>query len=150
MIVKRTLGLAGLVLVATAAVAPADSVKTGPSKGATYAGIVHDETITVKVSKNGKRATVSLPSAPGFCQGGSGPEKQSSKPAAISKGGAFTAKIGYSAVGGHTKFATVTVKGSFLTFGSSAPVLQGTVKSAFSAAGAKECDGQESFQATKR
>jgi hypothetical protein len=151
MIVKlrRVLAITAIALIATAAIALGGNAKIGPSKGATYTGIVHDETITVRVAKNGKTAGVSLPNAPAFCQGGSGPVKQSSKPGKISKG-ALAVKIGYSAAGGHTTFATVTVKGNFFTFGGSAPVFQGTVKSAFAAAGSKECDGQESFQATKR
>ena len=146
---RRVLALTSIVLIATAAAATGETVKTTPAKGATYKGVVRAETITVKVASNGKTAKVSLPGAPAFCQGGSGPQKQSSKPGAISKGGALTVKIGYSAVGGHTTFATVTVKGNFFTFGKSTPVFQGTVKSSFAAAGSKECDGQESFEATK-
>ena len=146
---RRVLALTSIALIATAAVAAGESVKTTPAKGATYTGVVRSETITIKVASNGKTAKVSLPDAPGFCQGGSGPQKQSSKPGAISKGGVLSVKIGYSAVGGHTTFATVTVKGNFFTFGKSTPVFQGTVKSSFAAAGSKECDGQESFEATK-
>jgi hypothetical protein len=146
---RRVLVLTSVALIATAAVATGETVKTTPAKGATYQGVVHSEAITIKVAANGKTAKVSLPGAPGFCQGGSGPQKQSSKPGAISKGGALIVKIGYSAVGGHTTFATVTVKGNFFTFGRSTPVFQGTVKSSFAAAASKECDGQESFEATK-
>jgi hypothetical protein len=147
----RVVPLAAIALTATAAVALGGNVKLTPVKGATYSGVVHDETITVKVAKNGKTATVSLPGAPGFCQGGSGPEKQSSKAAAISKGGGLTATISYSSAIGsdHKAFATVTVKGNFYTFAGSQPVFQGTVKSSFVAAGSKSCDGQESFEATK-
>ena len=128
------------------AAAFAGSVHLGAVKGATYAGIVHHEAITLKVSSNGKTAKVSLPSAPGFCQGGAGPELESSKARAISKHGALTAKIAYSSAQTHKRFATVTVKGSFETFSGSKPVFQGTVRSVFSAAAS--CDGQESFQAT--
>jgi hypothetical protein len=146
---RPALLLATIALTATAAVAMGETVKTTPAKGATYKGILRSETITIKVASNGKTAKVSLPDAPAFCQGGSGPQKQSSKPGTISKRGALTVKIGYSAVGGHTTFATVTVKGNFSTFGKSTPVFQGTIKSSFAAAGSKECDGQESFEATK-
>jgi hypothetical protein len=148
-LLRRVLVLTSIALIATAAVAAGESVKTAPAKGATYRGLVHSETISIKVASNGKTAKVSLPIAPGFCQGGSGPQKQSSKPGAISKGGVLIVKIGYSAVGGHTTFATATVKGNFFTFGKSTPVFQGTVKSSFAAAGSRECDGQESFEATK-
>jgi hypothetical protein len=144
--------LGGAVLttaVAVTAAALGASVKLTPVKGATYSGVVHDETITVKVAANGKTAKVGLPGAPGFCQGGSGPQKQSSKPASISKSGKLTAKISYvSAVGSDkTPFATVTVTGNFYTFAGSTPVFDGQVKSSFKAA--KECNGSESFEATE-
>ena len=142
--------LATIGTIAMGATALAGSVKTTPVKGATYAGVVHDETITVKVAANGKTAKVTLPSAPAFCQGGSGPERQSTKPGAISKSGSLTAKIGYSATTGSKKqFATVTIKGHFFTFSGEKPVFQGVAKTRFAAAGSKSCDGQESFQATK-
>jgi hypothetical protein len=136
---------------AMGASALAGKVKAGPVKGATYTGVVHSETISVKVAGNGKTAKVSLPSAPGFCQGGSGPERQSSKPGPVSKNGGLTVKIGYSSASGsdHKQFATVTIKGFFYTFSGEKPVFQGVVKSHFAAAGSKSCDGQESFQATK-
>jgi hypothetical protein len=143
--------LATIALIATGATALGSSVKVGPAKGATYTGVVHDETITIKVARNGKTASVGLPSAPGYCQGGSGPEKQSSKAATVSKAGSLTAKISYSSTSGpdHSPFATVTVKGSFYTFSGSKPVFQGTAHTSFRAAGSKDCDGQESFEATK-
>jgi hypothetical protein len=149
---RGALALAAILAIAVAGVAYATSVKQTPVKGATYAGVVHDETITVKVAANGKSATVQLPSAPGFCQGGSGPQKQSSKPAPISKDGSLVARISYSSAlgGNHAPFATVTVKGNFLTFAGSKPVFDGAVKSSFVAAGAKTCDGQESFEAVER
>lgn len=148
----RVVGLlATIAVIATGGMAVGANVKLGPVKGSTYIGVVHDETITIKVAANGKTAKVSLPSAPAFCQGGSGPEKQSSKAAKVSKTGSLTAKISYSSATGpsHAPFATVTVKGNFDTFAGSKPVFQGTVKTSFRAAGAKSCDGQESFQATK-
>ncbi len=139
------------VAAATGGTALGGNVKLGPVKGATYAGVVHDETITVKVATNGKTAKVSLPGAPAFCQGGSGPQKQSSKPAKVSKTGSLTAKISYSSAIGadHSVFATVTVKGNFDTFSGSKPVFDGTAKTSFRAAGSKSCDGQESFEATE-
>lgn len=149
---KQLRGVVVLVAIATAAggaTALAEKVKTGPVKGATYVGVVHDESITVKVAPSGKTATVSLPIAPGFCQGGSGPQRQRTKPGAISKHGTLTAKIAYSAAtGSKTVFATVSVKGTFYTFAGGKPVFQGVVKSRFKAA--KTCDGQASFQAVIR
>jgi hypothetical protein len=148
---RFVLPLAAIAASATAAVALATTVKLKPVKGATYSGVVHDETITVEVAGNGKTAKVNLPGAPGFCQGGSGPEKQSSRASAISKG-SLTTKISYSSAIGsdHKPFATVTVKGYFYEFAGSTPVFDGTVKSSFVAAGSKSCDGQESFEAIKR
>jgi hypothetical protein len=143
--------LTTIAVIAIGGTALGASVKLGPVKGASYAGVVHDETITIKVAANGKTAKVSLPGAPAFCQGGSGPEKQSSKAAKVSKGGSLTAKISYSSTTGasHSVFATVTVKGNFDTFAGSKPVFDGTVKTSFRAAGSESCNGQESFQATK-
>lgn len=146
---RGVLLLATITLIATCATTFAGGVKVTPVKGASYAGVVHNETITVKVAKNGKTASVSLRSAPAFCQGGSGPELPRSKPGAISKKGSLSVTISYSSPQTHKTFASVLVKGNFYTFTGSAPVFQGTVKSSFSSAGAKECDGQESFEATK-
>jgi hypothetical protein len=129
----------------------AASVKLTPVKGATYAGEVHSEAISVKVARNGKTATVSLGAAPGFCQGGSGAEPHHSKPVAISKSGTLSDTITYETSGIHPgKLATVAIKGHFYTFGSATPVFQGTVKSTWLLSGTSDCDGQESFQATKR
>jgi hypothetical protein len=149
----RVVGLlAAIAVVATpGGTALGGNVKLGPVKGATYTGTVHDETITIKVAASGKTAKVSLPSAPAFCQGGSGPQRQSSKPAKVSKTGSLTAKISYSSATGpsHAPFATVTVKGNFDTFSGSKPVFDGILKTSFRAAGSESCNGQESFQATK-
>jgi hypothetical protein len=144
--------LAAISLIATAVTALADNVKIGPVKGATYSGVVKGQTISIKVSSNGKSAKVSLPSAPAYCQGGSGPEKQSAKAATVSKTGSLTAKISYSSASGANRspFATVIIKGTFYTFSGSKPVFQGAARTSFRAAGSKECDGQESFQAAKR
>ncbi len=145
---RGVLALGAIALIAAGATALGAGVKLTPVKGATYAGVVRNEAITIKVARSGRTATVSLPRAPGFCQGGSGPERQSSKAGAISKGGSLSVKIAYSsALASHKQFATVTVKGNFYTFAGSTPVFQGTMKSSFPAS--KECSGQESFQATK-
>ncbi len=125
----------------------AESVRLTPVKGATYSGVLRTETIRIKVASNGRSATVSLPYAPLYCQGGSGPSRASVKPAAISKTGALKATITFSSTTTHKAFASATIKGNFYTFGSSTPVFQGTVKSVWTAS--KECDGQESFEAIK-
>ncbi len=151
----KKMQIAGLFLaiaaIASAGTALGDNVKVGPVKGATYTGVIQGRTISIKVAANGKTAKVGLPSAPAYCQGGSGPQKQSSKAASISKTGSLTTKISYSSASGsnHSVFATVTVKGTFYTFPGSQPVFQGTAKTSFRAAGSKSCNGQTSFEAAK-
>lgn len=132
--------------------ASAGTVKLTPVKGATYAGTLRGLRISLKVDRMGKTATIALQAAPAFCAGsGTTPEPHSAKPATISKQGALSGTITYETGGIHPqKLATVTVKGHFYTFGSAAPVFQGTVKSTYSFGGGTECNGQESFQATKR
>jgi hypothetical protein len=149
---RGALALAAILVVAAVATASATSVKLTPVKGATYAGTLRDETITVKVAANGRAATVKLPTIPAYCPSGSGPEKQSTKPATISKGGSLTAKISYSSAIGsdHATFGTVTVQGHFYTFAGSKPVFDGTARSSFVPAGDKACEGQESFEAIER
>jgi hypothetical protein len=138
---RRALVLAPIALIVPAAAALA--LKVGPIKGAVYVGAVHSEAIYLKVARSGKSAKASLPVAPGFCQGGSGPEEQRSTAAAIASSGRFTSTISYVARSTNRRFATVIVSGYF--YGS---VFQGTVKSSFTAA--KSCDGQASFGAKAR
>ncbi len=145
---RGVFALATIALITTAGVALAESVKIGPVKGSTYSGAVKSETIKLTVSKKGS-VTVSLPNAPAYCQGGSGPVAQHTKSVPDPKAHQMTAKISYTAVGSTHVFATVTVKGYFYTFGTSTPVFQGTAKSSFSANGSKACDGETSFEATR-
>src|SRR5580693_6373250 len=89
--------LTAIGLIATATAALADNVKIGPVKGATYSGLIKEfDKLTVKVAANGKSATVSLPSAPAYCDGGSGPEVQHAHAVKIKAGG-LTAKVSYTA-----------------------------------------------------
>jgi proline racemase len=136
--------------VACASAFGGSTVLVHPVKGATYAGtLLHAGTITIKVARNGQSAKVSLARVPAFCQGGSGPQKQSSKPATISRTGALKVTIAYTTTGRSAPFAHVTVAGNFFTFSGEKPVFDGTVKSTFAAAASKECDGQESFAASE-
>jgi hypothetical protein len=132
--------------------ASAGTVKLTPVKGATYAGTLRSLRISLKVDRKGKTATIALQAAPAFCAGsGTSPEPHSAKPATISKQGALSGSITYMTGGIHPqKLAIVTVKGHFYTFGSATPVFQGTVKSTYVFGSGTECNGQESFQATKR
>ena len=145
---RGVFAIATIAVIATAGAALAEPVKIGPVKGSTYAGVVKSETITLKVAKNGS-VRVTLPNAPAYCQGGSGPVKQHTKSVPDPKTHQLTATISYSAVGSTHVFAKVTVKGYFYTFGTSTPVFQGSVKSAFTAKGSRRCGGLESFEATK-
>jgi|HubBroStandDraft_6_1064221.scaffolds.fasta_scaffold195744_1 hypothetical protein len=144
---RLALGLVAVGMLLAAGAALAGSVKIGPVKGATYVGAVKGfDKLTIKVAPSGKTATASLPAAPAYCQGGSGPQVQHAHVGRISKG-ALTTTITYTSTGSSTPFATVTIKGSFYTFSGEKPVFQGTAKSTFEKAA--ECSGQESFQATK-
>ncbi len=144
---KRSLALmlVPFVLLLSVGIAGAALLKLGAVKGATYTGVVHGETITLTTSSNGKSASVKLPRAPAFCSSGGGPERQHSKPATIGKAGSLTATISYTSQSSTKPFATVTVKGSFL-----GKLFDGTVKTAFTFADSKSCDGQASFAARTR
>jgi hypothetical protein len=146
--VRGTFAIATIALIAMAGAALAESVKIGPVKGSTYTGVVKGETITLKVAQNGS-VKVTLPDAPAYCQGGSGPSKQHTKSVPDPRTHHLTAKISYTAVGSTHVYAKVTVNGYFYTYGTATPVFQGTVKSTFTANGSRGCNGQESFEATK-
>jgi hypothetical protein len=142
----RTLGLTVLVLLLSAAAASA----AGPKKGATYAGTaVQGKTaITLKVSANGKAVTVDVPSAPLYCQGGGGPERQITKPAAIGKDGSFKGTITYEFTPNHSKPTKLYFSGKFSgksvtghersEFGLTSPEAHKTLA---------QCDGSTSFSA---
>jgi hypothetical protein len=144
-LLRRALGLAGLALILTAAVALA-----GVKKGATYTGTLEHakQPIALKVSQNGKSVAVSVQFAPLYCEGGGGGEKQISKPAKIAKDGSFSASILYEFVPTHAKTTKLYVKGKFN--GKSA---KGTARSEFGLASpqaAKElakCNGSTTFTA---
>jgi hypothetical protein len=148
--VRRALAPAALAVFAVAVIAAptfAGSVKVGAVKGATYTGVFHGETLTVKVAKNGKTATASLPDAPLFCSSGGGPEPHSAKAGEIKKG-SVTTTIAFSTTGSVRKpLATVVIKGTFYKFGAAKPVFQGSAKTTL-AGSDKSCNGQESFQVT--
>ncbi len=138
----RTVKIALAVLAAggLAASAGASTVKPGPVKGATYRGEVHHTLVTIKVASNGKTATATMPSIPGYCEGGSGPETPHPTPGSITHG-ALKATITFTSRGSSKPFATALIKGTFL--GRS---FDGSEKSTFKASSA--CNGQESFLAT--
>src|ERR1700759_2543137 len=121
--------LAAIALLTCAAASSAASVKLGAVKGAKYSGTIRSSAVTIAVSANGKSAKASIPFAPAYCQGGGGAEVQHPKSAPISKGGAFTAKITSPVMGSSRVFATVTIKGTFLS-----KAFDGTAKSSFTPA----------------
>jgi hypothetical protein len=148
---RLVLVLALTALAALAAGAVALGVKLTPVRGATYTGTtLHAGSVSIKVAATGRSAKISLQSAPAFCDGGSGPEAHSARPATISSKGALLDTLTFTTKGAHPKeIAKVLVKGNFYTFGSATPVFQGQVKSSFVAKGNAACDGEESFQAVK-
>jgi hypothetical protein len=143
---RRVLGIAVLIALATAAVALA----AGPKKGATYSGTLEraKEPITLKVAKNGKSVTVSVQVAPFYCEGGSAGERQISKAVPIAKDGSFNSTIAYEFVPTHAKTTKLYVKGKF-----SGKSAKGTARSEFGlqslqAAGElAKCNGSTKFSA---
>ena len=140
----RTVKIALAVLVAggVAASAGASTAKVGPVKGATYRGEVRHTLVTIKVAKNGKTATATMPFIPGYCEGGNGPETPHPTPGSVTHG-ALKATITFTARGSSKPFATAVIKGTFL--GKS---FDGSEKSTFKAA--TTCNGQESFVASAK
>jgi hypothetical protein len=143
---RRVLGIAVLIALATAAVALA----TGPKKGATYSGTLEraKEPITLKVAKNGKSVRVSVQVAPFYCEGGGAGERQISTAAPIAKDGSFSSTIAYEFVPTHAKTTKLSVKGKF-----SGKTVKGTARSEFglqSLQAARElakCNGSTTFSA---
>ena len=136
--IRRAAIVAAAALLVGATAAFAASVKVGAVKGAQYVGRVRNSSVTLTASRNGKSAKVSVPFAPAYCQGGGGGEVQHSKPAPISKSGAFTTKINYTVEGSSRVFATVTIKGTFI-----GKDFDGVATSSFKPA--VSCNGHESF-----
>jgi hypothetical protein len=86
-----------VVIVVASLLSAAAALAAKPVKGATYSGTISRGSlpITLKVSGNGRSVKVNVPNPPLFCQGGGGGTTQSTKAAAITNGGTFTAKISY-------------------------------------------------------
>ncbi len=137
-LLARIAALAGLAALAVPALASA----AGPVKGAKYAGttVQGKEPISLKVSSSGKSVTVSIETAPAFCQGGSAGTRQITKPAAISAGGSFKGSISYEFTPEHKITAKLFFSGKF-----SGHTAKGTARSEFLLA--KQCDGSTSFSA---
>jgi hypothetical protein len=148
-ILGRCTGLALLALLATAAVALA----AGPKKGATYTGatVQNKEPITLKVSSSGRTVRASVVSAPLYCEGGGGGERQITKPATISKSGRFSATIAYEFIPTHKVVTKLYISGRF-----SGKTVKGSARSEFGLLNAaalrnlKQCDGSTSFTARTR
>ena len=110
-----------------------------PVKGGKYSGtftIAPSESVTFKVSKNGKKVTglKVLPSAPNTCGSGGPPPGQSSKAVKISKG-KFTATVTYTTGTGFV-FAKAKVTGTFLKHRRE----RGTVRTRFTDRSGKNCE----------
>jgi hypothetical protein len=134
-VASRSLPLAVLALLLVAAVA----VAAKPVKGGTYAGTLTaapSETVTFKVSQNGKKVSglkVS-PFEPNTCGAGGPPPPQSSKPAKIRKG-KFTATVIYKTTTGKVA-ARAKVTGTFVKGRRE----KGVVKTAFTDRSTKSCE----------
>ncbi|MFI4990835.1 MAG: hypothetical protein ACHQHO_07975 [Solirubrobacterales bacterium] len=142
----RVVSFVVLLALATAAVALA----TGPKKGATYSGTTAHgkEPITLKVSKSGRTVTVSVASAPLYCQGGGGPERQVTAPAPIANDGSFSGSINYEDIPTHKRTTKLYFAGRF-----SGKTVKGTARSLFGLSSLEalrnlhKCDGSTSFSA---
>lgn len=126
LVVVTALAWAGIALAAT-------PVKGGSYTG-TYKGTVGDS-ISFKVSSNGKKLTGLYVSTPFKCSGGCGGVPSGSNGSAkITRKGTFKAKLKLVGPGGTKPIGTDTVVGRFLSHGRA----KGTVTSHFSAgSGAK-------------
>jgi hypothetical protein len=142
----RALGLTVLVALVCAAVATA----AGPKKGATYSGTIAQghTAITLKVSANGKSVTANVPAAPLYCQGGGGPERLITKPAAIGKDGSFKGTITYEFTPSHKDTTKLYFSGKF-----SGKSVTGRARSEFGLLSPEarknlaQCNGSASFSA---
>ena len=121
------------------------ALAAAPKKGATYTGKTSHESdpITLKVSHSGKTVTVAETFAPLYCEGGGAGERQISKPAAISRSGAFSTVISYEFAPEHKITSKLYVKGTF-----NGKKVKGTARSEFLLA--HQCDGSTSFSATTK
>ncbi len=120
-------------------VAAATGFAAAPVKGGRYSGaltVSTSVTVTFKVSKNGKKASgFKLGTIPNKCGSGGGVPKQSSAPAAISKG-KFTGAIRFKTTAGKV-FATTTITGKFLKHMRES----GNLTTKFKDAASKMCNG---------
>jgi hypothetical protein len=135
---RPVLALALIAVISPAAVALA----AGPLKGGTYTGVVvhSKEPISLKVSRNGKAVTVSLPIAPLYCEGGGAGTRQITRAAAISKDGSFKGSIAYEFEPTRKTVARLFFNGKF-----SGRTVKGTARSEFPLV--KRCDGSTTFSA---
>jgi hypothetical protein len=143
---RRVLSLAVVVVLLGAAAALA----AGPKKGATYTGttVQNKESIALKVSHNGKSVTVTVQSAPLYCEGGGAGERQITKPAPIGKDGSFKGSITYEFTPTHEKTTRLYFSGKF-----SGKSVKGSARSEFGLVSAEahsklqQCDGRTSYSA---
>jgi hypothetical protein len=123
--------------------AAATGFAAAPVKGGKYSGTLSgstSQTVTFKVSKNGKKASgFKLITIPNKCGSGGGVPKQSSSPAAISKG-KFTATIRFKTTAGQV-FATTTITGKFLKHRRES----GNLTTKFKDAASQMCNGKFAY-----
>jgi hypothetical protein len=136
---RRVLVFVPVIVIASGAVALA----AGPVRGGTYRGnTAHGrDAVTLKVSRNGRSVTVSVPSPPGYSSGCGGVAVQKTRAAGISGRGTFSGSISYE----FPLTGTIVVKLSFSGKFSGRKV-KGSVRSQY--VYSKACSGTTSFSAT--
>jgi hypothetical protein len=115
-----------------------------PVKGARYPGatVQSKSIVTLKVARNGRTVSVSVSAAPVFCGKPAVVQFEKSKPASISKRGAFKATIAYEGLFTPGISADVYVEGRF-----NGKLATGRARSKFLTV--TGCDGTTSFTAKK-
>ena len=135
---RRALPLVPAIAIGTSAVALA----AGPVRGGSYRGTTAHgrDAISLKVSRNGRAVSVSVPNPPGYSSGCGGPAVQKTRPASISGGGTFKGTINY-------EFALLrkTVVKVFFSGRFSGRSVRGTVRSQY--VYSRACSGSTSFSA---
>jgi hypothetical protein len=138
---RRVLVLVPVIVIASGAVALA----AGPVRGGTYSGsTAHGrDAVSLKVARNGRSVTVSVPTPPGYSSGCGGPTVQKTKAAGISRGGSFSGSISYEFPLTRSIVIRVAFSGKF-----SGRKVKGSVRSEY--VYSKACSGSTSFSATAK
>jgi hypothetical protein len=134
--------IASCCLAAAPAAWAASRAPAKPLKGARYAGTTArgKVAITLKVARNAKTVSVSLPIEPTYCATPGHVQVQHSTPARISRRGAFSGTISYEGLFSSQTTGKIYFKGTF-----NGKRATGSVRSEFLLL--KGCDGATGFSA---